>query len=137
MPKELRVDRPLRDRSTIDRHIGSMLAEAILVDDLGERLLPDAALPTHEDADIGRSDEESHLDSPIERRAVADDLLPLLGATDLLLGYTIIHIGSLFVKSKGTQNSGLTKSQTTATSAAPAADPARYFAHNGPADPAR
>lgn len=114
-----------------------MLAEAILVDDLGERLLPDAALPTHEDADIGRSDEESHLDSPIERRAVADDLLPLLGATDLLLGYTIIHTGSLFVKSKGTQNSGLTKSQTTATSAAPAADPARYFAHNGPANPAR
>ena len=137
MPKELGVYRTLGDRSTIDRHIGTMLAEAILVDDLGEGLLTDTTLPTHEDADIGRSDEKSHLDSTIERRAVADDLLPLLSATDLLLGYTIIHTGSLFVKSKGTQNSGLTKSQTTGASVAPAADPARYFDHNGPADPAR
>ena len=47
MPKELGVDGALRDRPTVHRYIRAMLADAILMDDLGEVLLTHTTLSDH------------------------------------------------------------------------------------------
>ena len=66
MPKELGVDGPLRDRPTVHRYIRAMLADAILMDDLGEALLPYPALPDHQHGHIRGSYLHGRADSVVE-----------------------------------------------------------------------
>ena len=73
MPEELRVDRPLGDRSTVHSDIGAVLADAILVDDLREVLLPHSTLPDNEYGHIRRGDLDRYTDSMVEEGTRAYD----------------------------------------------------------------
>ena len=63
--KQLGVNRPFGDRTTVHGDIRPVLADAALVDDLREALLPYPTLPDYQHRHIGGSDLHSRADRVI------------------------------------------------------------------------
>ena len=82
--EKLRVDRPVGNGSAVDRDVVAVLAAAVGVDYLREKLLSYPAFARHEDRQIGRSHPQSHLQCPVQCVVVAYD-------SETLLYYGQIH----------------------------------------------
>ena len=72
MTEKLRVYGSFRNGTAVYCKIFSVSSPAVLVDDTGNILLTDAAFSGNQNRYIGRSNCNGNLQSPVERRIVAD-----------------------------------------------------------------
>jgi len=81
--EELALQEPLRDGDAVELDEGPLLAEAVLVDALGDQLLARAALPRDEHRRVRRGHLEDLAEDPPHDLALADDLGEELARLDL------------------------------------------------------
>ena len=72
--EEFGVDCPLGDRAAVHREIFPVLAAAVLVDDLRDVFLADAALARDEDRQVRWCDGHRRFQGAVQRRVVPDDV---------------------------------------------------------------
>ena len=74
--KQLRINRPFRDRTAVDRHVRSVLPRAELMHNSRHDFLSRATLPQHQHADVCGGHLCGHGQRPIERGRIAHDSKP-------------------------------------------------------------